>query len=236
MSYGIQVFNSNGNIMFDAAKTLKSYVLKASGTATSVSVSAGEHLFVKLPSNGDTALNHIVEHSNYPNNNTATTQTFNFYKINPAFTFTKFSESLDYFIIKPSRDFTTSGDYGVRILNSDGTVQFDTRTATQTKNFKLVDFWTYPNTGNGTVRASTNQYISVTSFENTTYPNVWTESDASTANSDDYSFYSFEYLSNGQVKFESFNTVTEEVEGEGEETNSYPLRIGDTIYIGELIT
>lgn len=234
MSYGIQVFNSNGNIMFDAAKTLKSYVLKASGTATSVSVSAGEHLFVKLPSSGDNSLNHIVEPQNYPTQGTSATQTFNFYKINPAFTFNKFSESLDYFIIKPSRDFTASGNYGVRIFNSDGTVQFDTRTATQTNNFKIVDFYTYPDTGNGTVRASSNQYISVTSFENTTYPNVWTEADFS--NSDDYQFYSFVYLSNGQVKFASFNTVTEELEEGGEETLSYPLRIPDTVYIGELIT
>lgn len=232
MSYGIQVFNSNGNIMFDVAKILKSYVLKASGTATSVSVSTGEHLFVKLPSTGDNSLNHIVEPQNYPTQGTSATQTFNFYKINPAFTFTKFSESLDYFIIKPSRDFTPSADYGVRILNSDGTVQFDTRTATQTDNFKLVDFYTYPDTGNGTVRASSNQYISVTSFENTTYPNVWTEADFS--NPDDYQFYSFLYLSNGQVKFASFNTVTEELEEGGEETTSYVLRIPDTVYIGEL--
>jgi len=188
MSYGLQIFNAFGQLMFDTTREMDSYVVKSSGSASSVTLTLGDILFVKIPSGSQTANNNLTyfaEEQGYPTPNTATTQTFDFYRANPEFsgsTITSFT--FDYFIISPSKNINSNENYGFQIFNEDGTIQFDSRTV-GANHFQIVDSFSYPDVGgnsNYTTIANGSQYISLTHFGgNPNFPSVWSYYDRSTA-------------------------------------------------------
>jgi len=195
MAYGIQIFNNNGKLMFDTSKTLSTYVLKSVGSASSVSVTHEDILFINVPTARQTTNNNrtfFVERSNYPTPNSNTTQTFNFKSANPVFSTTKTTETLNYFIITPSKNVSSSDDYGFIIYDDDGsTVQFDSRAVTTSQHFQIEDSHTYPDvggSGNYTNVSPVSQYISVSVIGETalSYPTVWTYYDNSSGDTDNF--------------------------------------------------
>lgn len=245
MAYGLQVFNASGQLMFDTTRDMDSYVVKSSGSASSVSLTLGDILFVKIPSGSQTANNNLTyfaEEQGYPTPNTATTQTFDFYRANPeqsGSTITSFT--FDYFIIAPSKNVSVGSDtYGLTISNEDGTTQFDSRTV-GSDHFQTVDSFSYPDvggSGNYTTVANGSQYISLTNFGgNPTFPSVWSYYDRSTADGPlaSYQIAGFR-LQDSPIQVRAGESGIERSEEEQEEivvTQFFP-RIDSQILIGTL--
>ena len=247
MSYGLQIFNSSGQLMFDTSRDIDSYVVKSSGTASSVQVSLGEILFVKVPSTDQTAQNAITyfaEPQGYPGsvNYTANPQTFNFYKCNPEFSgATLTSVNFDYFIITASKNISSNETYGFQIFNADGSVQFDSRSVSS-NHFQIVDSFSYPDVGgngNYTTVANGSQYISVTDFQsNPSQVSVWTYFDRSNAGGplSSYQIAGFRYQAS-PIQVRAGETEIERSEEEGEEDVvlvEYHPRIESQMLIGTL--
>ena len=248
MSYGLQIFNAQGQMMFDSLKRMSSYVVRSYGTATSVDVSVHDILFVK-PVDGDLGgENNYRRYTVEPSTpSTATTQTFNFYYNNPNFTTSKFQATLDYFIITPSRYITPADeDYALVINNEDESLQFDTRTILTDKHFQIINSYSYPDVGgngNGTsvcnaaLNGSSDEYLSVTHFAtNPAWPAMWTYYDNS-IDTGNYQIASFRTRSTLQTI-----AVNEaDVETDEEEDPFFPSvyqffpRIESQILIGKLI-
>lgn len=254
MSYGLEVYNAQGQLMFDTTKTLSSYVVKSYGTASSITLSQYDILFVK-PVDGDITSNndfrrYIIEPQSVSQ---ATTQTFDFMFANPAQSVSKFSTTLDYFVIAPSWTFPTTGEeYGLVIYNEDGSVQFDARSTTSDKHFQIINSYSYPDVGgngNGTnvcnaaSNGSSDEYLSVTHFSsNPNWPSTWTYFDNSSYGSvtdDNYSYQIASFRTRSSQQSIAANEA--DISAEVQEGDSYPTiiqffpRIESQILIGKLI-
>jgi hypothetical protein len=247
MAYGLQIFNTAGQLMFDTTRDMDSYVVKSAGTASSVQVRLGEILFVRVPPADQTASNDLsffAEPQGYPGsvNTSANPQTFEFNRCNPEFSgATITSVNLDYFIIAPSKDVSVGTDtHGLQVLNEDGTVQFDSRTL-GSNHFQTVDSFSYPDVGgngNYTTVANGSQYISVTDFQtNPVQVNVWTYFDRSGAGGplNSYQIAAFRYQAS-PIQVRAGESDIERSEEENEEIvliQFFP-RIESQILIGTL--
>lgn len=245
MTYGLQIFNASGQLMFDTTRDMDSYVVKSAGTASSVTLTLGDILFVKIPTTSQTANNNLTyfaEEQGYPTPNTATTQTFDFYRANPeqsGSTITSFT--FDYFIISPSKNMSVGSDtYGLTIYNEDGTTQFDSRTV-GSNHFQIVDSFSYPDVGgngNYTTVANGSQYISLTNFGgNPNFPSVWSYYDRSTADGTlaSYQIAGFR-LQSSPIQVRAGVSLIERSEEENEEIviSQFFPRIDSQILIGTL--
>jgi hypothetical protein len=244
MAYGLQVFNASGQLMFDTTRDMDSYVVKSSGTASSVTLTLGDILFVRVPTADQTANNNLTffaEEQGYPTPNTATTQTFDFYRCNPEFSGpTLTSVNFDYFIIAASKNVSVGSDtYGLTISNEDGTTQFDSRTV-GSNHFQTVDSFSYPDVGgngNYTTIANGSQYISLTNFGgNPSFPSVWSYFDRSNAGGplSSYQIAGFRYQASPiELRAGESNIERSEEEEEIVLSQFFP-RIDSQILIGTL--
>ena len=245
MAYGLQIFNTAGQLMFDTTRDMDSYVVKSSGTASSVTLTLGDILFVKIPTASQTASNlftYFAEEQGWPTPNTATTQTFDFYRANPeqsGSTITSFT--FDYFIITPSKNVSVGSDtYGLQVFNEDGTVQFDSRTL-GSNHFQTADSFSYPDvggSGNYTTVANGSQYISLTNFGgNPSFPSVWSYYDRSSADGDlaSYQIAGFR-LQSSPIEVRAGQSIIDRSEVENEEIviSQFFPRVGSQILIGTL--
>lgn len=254
MSYGLEIYNEQGQLMFDTTKSLSSYVVRSHGIATEITLTQYDILFVK-PVDGDITSNndfrrYVIEPQT---SSQASTQTFDFKFANPNQSVSKFSVSLDYFIIAPSWTVPNAGeDYGLTIYNEDGSIQFDARSATSDKHFQIINSYSYPDVGgngNGTnvcnaaSDGSSDEYLSVTHFaSNSNFPSTWTYFDNSNYGSvtdDNYSYQIASFRTRSSQQSIAANEAN--ISAEVQEGDSYPTimqfypRIESQILIGKLI-
>ena len=150
-NYGLVVNNSNGGIMFDSRRGMNSYVVKEVGTGTYVNLNSNDDfIFIKRPSGESHSFysNNIFLSSRHDlvNGNAGLIPTGagnnpirNFFKYNQS-TGTFSTATLDYFVVTHSSNIdTTSEDYGLLINNSNGSVQFDSRSVTNDDHFLITD-------------------------------------------------------------------------------------------------
>ena len=131
--YGLMVNNSNGDIMFDSRRQMNSYVVVDYGTGSSVSVQAGDLVFVQ----GSTAVATKIIYGLPSAGNT-----YSFYGYDPVAQTTG-SVSLSYLVVRYSANITIpSGDtHGLIVKNPDGTVQFDSRSVQSDVHFTITDYF-----------------------------------------------------------------------------------------------
>ena len=159
--YGLAVNNSNGDIMFDSRRQMNSYVLQSYGTASSVSVEAGDLVCVQ----GSTAVASKIIYG-LP----SIGGTYSFYAYDPTARTTA-SVSLSYMVVRQSKDVTipANEDFGLLVRNPDGSTQFDSRTVQSDAHCRITDYFgrlTVP--GNAALPASpnlitdTSEYVELT--------------------------------------------------------------------------
>lgn len=249
MEYGLQVFNSSGAMMFDSSNPLSSYVVTRAGVATSISLTGKEILFVRadpsiqISSGGTAVANFVVENANGQGFPTSSTQTFNFYRWFSN-NDTKYSVSLDYFVIQKASEISSTDDYGLVIYNDDESIQFDSRSV-GSNHFQITDSHTYPDIRHDYDLAPRSQYISV-SDTSSTWPSTWTFYDPSPTDLGMEASYFF-YTSSLTVRAASVAVVNTTGQAGNEEDNrsgSNPFgdeylstqgRIGQIILTGELL-
>ena len=163
-NYGLVVNNNNGGIMFDSRRGMSSYIVKEVGTGTYANLSSNDDfIFIKRPSGESSSfyINNIFLSSrdDLVNGNAGlippgagNNPIRNFFKYNQS-TETFSTATLDYFVVTHSSNIdTTSEDYGLLINNSNGSVQFDSRSVTNDDHFLITDYFQPGSvSGNGTV-------------------------------------------------------------------------------------
>ena len=156
MTYGLVCKTSSGEIQFDSTKQMNSYVISSRGNASSVTVGSDCLVFIK----GNSTTTDKVIWGELSGN----TYTF---KAFDDVTRTNSTVTLDYFVCTPSKDITPAvgDDYGLRVYNPDGTVQFDSRSVKNDKHFSINDYRArLTMTGDATdgdLNSSTSEYIEI---------------------------------------------------------------------------
>ena len=130
--YGVVCLTSLAEIQFDSRKTMKSYVLESTGTASSCSISTDSLVFVK----GKAGI------ADLPVYGTASGGTYSFFTFDDSDN-SSTAVSLDYMVCTPALAITPAAgdDYGLMVMNSDGTVQFDSRAIKEDEHFVITDYW-----------------------------------------------------------------------------------------------
>lgn len=247
MSYGLQVFNDAGGMMFDSSNPLSSYVVTQAGVSSSITLTSGEILFVRadpsLHTSGSSIYRFVVEPTNGQSFPTSSTNSFSFYRY-VANNDNKYSVSLDYFVIKKAGQISSTGDYGLIIYNEDESVQFDSRTV-GSNHFQITDSHSYPDITLGYDLGPRSKYISVVDLESS-LPWMWTYYNPSPTDLASQEQY-FTYTSSLTVQATEVTVVNttgqsgnEEDDRSGsnpfgDEYNTLTGRIRNQILIGELL-
>lgn len=172
MSYGLEIYNSSNQLMFDTSKGLSSYVVRSYGLASEITLNDGDILFVKpTTSNLDEGARYYFAENSSGN-------TYQFKYGNPANSATKTSTTLDYFVICPSVNIPSTEEYGLVIYNADESRQFDSRGALSDKHFQIVNSFSFPDIMNTDVAnalpdGTSGEYLSISKIDSST-PDVWT--------------------------------------------------------------
>jgi hypothetical protein len=146
--HGLTVYNDNGGLMFDSRRKMNSYVVTevSTGTGPDVSEQTGlfpitdaDFIFVKIPTNLQDS---VIYYNAFQNKFCSRTVTINYSSGVPSTaTFGSETEAtLDYFVVKHSSKVETDDDFGLVILNEDGTKQFDSRSIRLGNHFKVTSF------------------------------------------------------------------------------------------------
>ena len=164
-NYGLVVNNSNGGIMFDSRRGMNSYVVKEVGTGTYVNLNSNDDfIFIKRPSGESSSfyINNVFlsSRNDLVNENAGlippgagNNPVRNFFKFDLT-TETYSTATLDYFVITHSSNVdTTSENYGLLINNSNGSIQFDSRSVTSDNHF-LITGYHQPGTVSGNPNTS----------------------------------------------------------------------------------
>ena len=172
MSYGLEVYNSSSQLMFDTTKGLSSYVVRSYGVASEITLNNGDILFVK-PTNSN-----LSEANRYYFAENSSGNTYQFKYGNPVNSTTKTSTNLDYFVICPSANIGSTADYGLVIYNEDGSTQFDSRGVLSDKHFQILNSYSYPdiyntNVCNALPNGTSGEYLSISKIDSIT-PATWT--------------------------------------------------------------
>jgi len=152
-NYGLVVNNSNGGIMFDSRRGMNSYVVKevGTGTSTSAGILNDDFIFIKRPYGQSSSfyINNVFLSSrdDLVNGNAGLVPQGaengairNFFKFDLT-TETYSTATVDYFVITHSSNVdTTSEDYGLLINNSNGSIQFDSRSVTSDNHFLITGY------------------------------------------------------------------------------------------------
>jgi hypothetical protein len=136
--FGLVVKNNSGGTMFDSRKGMNSYVIREMGTASAVSDTtniADELIFVRPPVGQGAALSGKILYASPRINGYAC----GFYQYDDS-TRIWGSVTLDYFVVSHSKNVTSSDDYGLQVRNSDGSVQFDSRSVKFGNHFLITSY------------------------------------------------------------------------------------------------
>lgn len=135
MAYGLSIQNTAGGVMFDSRRQMSSMVLVEHGTQTGVTdYQAGDWVFVKGPADSNNVV--FVDRDT-----TASTLDF---KKRPTTTLSTTANDTaalcDYFVLRQSKDIPPeAGDnYGLLVLNPDGSTQFDSRSVQSDKHYNIT--------------------------------------------------------------------------------------------------
>ena len=133
MSYGIEIFNANSNIIIDSGTTNTGFIVADTGTANQVTNINLEEEFLFVRPN-TTSGNHNITLHRQGTYNQAQTVIFR----NQAGS----QVSLDYVRGKFASDFTSSSTgYGVQVFNSDGDLAFDSGLYTGDGGFGVTNYF-----------------------------------------------------------------------------------------------
>lgn len=146
--YGLVVYNNSNRIMFDSRREMHSYVVSEIGTGTQPSTYSsgdGDFIFVAIPYNQATAMSSYIIYLAQSFNLADPTPTFKGYDISTGVSDTL---TLDYFVVKNSKNISSTDDYGLVINNDDATVQFDSRSVKLGSHFVITSY-TQPNSSIG---------------------------------------------------------------------------------------
>ena len=151
--FGLVVKNNSGGTMFDSRKGMNSYVIREMGTASAVSDTTNivdELIFIRPPVGQTAALGSKILYASPRVNG----QACGFYQYDDS-TRIWSSVTLDYFVVSHSKNITFSDGYGVQVRNSDGSVQFDSRSVKLGNHFLITSYHPpYSVTGDGGQRYS----------------------------------------------------------------------------------
>lgn len=147
--YGLVVYNNSSRIMFDSRREMHSYVVSEIGTGTQPSTYSsgdGDFIFVSIPYGQATAMSSYIIYLAYSFDlGDSTPFSFKGYNISTGVTDTL---TLDYFVVKNSKNISSTDDYGLVINNDDATVQFDSRSVKLGSHFVITSY-TQPNSSIG---------------------------------------------------------------------------------------
>lgn len=176
MSYGLICKTASGEIQFDSTKQMSSYVITSRGNASSVTVGANCLVFIK---GNSSTVDKVIW-----GDLSASTYTFKAFDITAR---TNSTVSLDYIVCTPSADVSipAGDDYGLRVYNPDGTVQFDSRTVKDSKHFAITDYQARL-TLTGNSADATQPYLTSTASE---YVEIKRYSDFAATNAQEYSIF-----------------------------------------------
>lgn len=146
--FGLVVKNNSGGTMFDSRRGMNSYVIREMGTASAVSDTTNivdELIFVRPPSGQEASLSGKILYASPRVNG----QACGFYQYDDS-TRIWGSVTLDYFVVSHSKNVTSSDGYGLQVRNSDGSVQFDSRSVKFGNHFLITSYHPpYSVTGDG---------------------------------------------------------------------------------------
>ena len=133
--YGLAVNSASGNIMFDSRRQMSSYVLYDYGSGTGVTTQGDDLVFVK----GSAAVQSLIIYAKTVLS--SPTSSYEFRGYNPS-TGADSLVTLDYLHIVKSADVSpdVGDDFGLMVLNPDGTVQFDSRSLKSDTHFSITDY------------------------------------------------------------------------------------------------
>lgn len=152
--YGLTVYNDNGGLMFDSRRKMNSYVVTEVSTGKgpdtsgatwdpetqtgSFAISDADFVFVKIPPSSETI---VIYYNPWQTKFYSRTMTINYSSGTTTATFGPETEIvLDYFVVKHSSKVDLDEDFGLAVLNEDGTKQFDSRSIQLGNHFKITSF------------------------------------------------------------------------------------------------
>jgi hypothetical protein len=192
VSYGLVCKTASGEIQFDSRKQMSSYVVTSRGNASSVSVGTNCLVFIK---GNSSTVDKVIWGSL-----SGSVYSFNAFDI---VTRTNTSASLDYIVCTPSADISIDAgdDYGLRVYNPDGTVQFDSRSVKDSKHFVITDYQARL-TLSGNSADATQPFLASTSSD---YVEIKRYSDFDATNAQEYSVFGVRTTGTGgaQAKYEA---------------------------------
>lgn len=203
MSYGLRIFNQNGGIQFDSTKKLFSYIVVTHGTNSSMLVAEDDLVFIKNPSGVSTTDIIFGEYTPATGN----------YQIKKRATNGVVSNvTCDFFVIGQVYRYPTDGSsHGLVVKNSDGSIQFDSRTMQTNFHYAIPDHVPRKslhgdpsNAGNTPLTTDTSQYVEI--FRSTNYVDY---------GNGEYDIQGVQYDSNGYPNYigksfevDEFGTIT----------------------------